>query len=634
MECLKRETAIESQDKSVNYIFFGLLFVLLSFLHIYQIFLIEDGSALYRTFYIIYAIGQCLLEVGVLTLIGNYLVKRSPKILNPVFILLTFLLFIIHALDFPLVRLFDWSIWYVLDFVFAESSTNFIEMLHASNVSIQTWLIGGIIGLLLPILGIVFFQITHSIAQKRPLNFSYRSAALISLTTILFLSMFDFKTCKLMTPHQEARFLKALPWKSTLFTAPYPTVALKKTLRLPPGEKEVLKTLDTYSYNPSKTPNIFLFVIESLREDYIRPDTAPTLSKFRKENTSFDLSLASSNTTSYSWFSLFHARYPLYWGKMKYTGGALPLKILKRAGYKIHVYTSTCFTYYQMAEMLFGENRMVVDTFHTFGNEETVQTYESDAKCLQKLQQDMEFYKNETGHLFLVFFDSTHFDYSWPRKESFEFLPVDDQINYLKIAFSKVDIDRIKNRYCNAIFYVDTLFQSFSKKLKMMLSGDEAVIIVTGDHGEEFFEEGHLFHLSSLNKMQTGVPIYYKFGQNTPLFYSKLTSHVDIFPTILDYVFESPIFAEFFDGESIFREKTRPFAITACYNASRAPYEFSIHNGKSKCILRFFNHRDIFQSRLLQVISKRNVKDEPLSFEVAEIEEEFGGAFEYLCHFQ
>jgi hypothetical protein len=164
-----------------------------------------------------------------------------------------------------------------------------------------------------------------------------------------------------------------------------------------------------------------------------------------------------------------------------------------------------------------------------------------------------------------------------------------------------------------------------------MTTGEEAIAVVTGDHGEEFFEDGHLFHLSSLNKMQTHVPLYYKFGENNPKDLAvKLTSHVDIFPTILDYLFDGPLFAQFFDGESIFREKKRPFAITARYNASRTPYEFFVHNGQNKCIFRFLNQRNIFHSHALQVLSKKNKTDESVAFELGGIEDEFKPAFEYL----
>ena len=102
-------------QRTVNYVYFGILFVFLAFLHVYQIFLIDDDSFFHRAFYIIYAVGQCFVEVGALVLLGNFFVRKFPKSLNPIFIVLTFILFLIHIADFPLVRIMDMSIWYVLD---------------------------------------------------------------------------------------------------------------------------------------------------------------------------------------------------------------------------------------------------------------------------------------------------------------------------------------------------------------------------------------------------------------------------------------------------------------------------------------------------------------------------------------
>ena len=91
---------------------------------------------------------------------------------------------------------------------------------------------------------------------------------------------------------------------------PFPTIALKQTLKSPPQEEGILKSLATHALTPFKTTEYFLFMIENLREDYICPEIAPNFSKFPDENISFDLAFAASNTTNYSWFSLFHARYP------------------------------------------------------------------------------------------------------------------------------------------------------------------------------------------------------------------------------------------------------------------------------------------------------------------------------------
>jgi len=624
------------ENRHVNYVYFAILFVFLSFLHIYQIFLIDEGSGIHRTFYILYAVGQCVLEVGVLVLIGNFLVKRFPKILNPLFILFTFVLFLVHIIDFPLLRIMDISIWYGLDFIFDESLENFIEILHATNIPIKNWIMGGIAILILPVLGVLFFQLTGIVARKKPFNFSYASAALIMLAIFFFFFMFDFKTGKLASLGDDSRFLKALPWKTTLFAKPYPILPVKGALKAIPSEEECLQRLSRESFGTARRPNIFLFVIESLREDFITPENSPFFSRLREDSLSFDYATSATTCTQGSWFSLFQARYPFYWGKMRpgqWSLGSLPLYILKQAGYKIHLYSAASFGFYNMDEMLFGKERYLPDTMHLCSRNGTEEPYESDAEVFAQLQKDMELMKNKEGQVFLVFLDSTHFDYSWPKRDSLQFTPVVEQIDYLKVACSKENIEGIKNRYRNAIYYLDGLFGQFQKKLETMAHGDRAMIVVTGDHGEEFYEQGQIFHASHLSDMQTHVPIYFSLRRGANPFIpprQRFCSHLDIFPTILDHVFGDDRFASYFDGESTFRQRKRPFVVSARYNASRPPFEFLVHNGENKLLMRFVNRRDIYQSRALQVLGKKTMSDEAVEYDLASLEEEFGAALSDL----
>ena len=92
---------------------------------------------------------------------------------------------------------------------------------------------------------------------------------------------------------------------------------------------------------------------------------------------------------------------------------------------------------------------------------------------------------------------------------------------------------------------------------------DEAVIVFTGDHGEEFREEGKLFHASNLNLYQTSVPIYYKLGsKEAPKSQIRLSSHVDIFPTILHHVDGSDRLAQYFDGQSLLLDQSPRFTFS------------------------------------------------------------------------
>lgn len=614
-------------QRSANYIFFGILFAVLSFLHIYQIFLVSAGSFLHRCFYSIYAVGQCFLEVSALLMVGHFLVRKYPKTFHPFFIFSTFVLFMVHLFDFPLVRIMGWSIWYVLDFLAAESLENFIEMLLASNITLQTWFVIGVAAFLLPVVGVFFFRFTDQIAQKRAVKISYPWLATSMLAVATFLSLFDFRAGTVISSDDDSYFLRALPWKTTLFTEPFPMVAMSGKMRSPLDKKQDIAHLDL---STTQKPPLFLFVIESLRADHITPEIAPSLAAFQKEQVSFNRSFSGANGSQNSWYSIFHARYPFDW-QYDTVSGSLPLQILKKAGYKIHIYSSARLAYYQMENILFGKKKYLVDTFFDASHGGTCPAHQSDQECMDKLLADMKQYDLNEGHLFVVFFDSTHFDYSWPRSQSSSFGPIVDQINYFKIAFNQENLIGIRNRYCNAIFYLDGLFSRFWSEIQSHPVKDKAAIVVTGDHGESFYEDGHLFHASNLSRVQTRVPILMRFGSNS-LTYDKnrLTSHVDIFPSILNYVFQKSVTLSAFDGESIFEPRKNPFVITARYNASRPPYEFAIHADTAKVIARFPHEKEITKSRFLYIVGKKQLDDTPLSYDIQALQQEFAPAFDYL----
>ena len=163
------------------------------------------------------------------------------------------------------------------------------------------------------------------------------------------------------------------------------------------------------------------------------------------------------------------------------------------------------------------------------------------------------------------------------------------------------------------------------KKLESLPGGEDAVVVFTGDYGEEFFEQEHIFHASNLSSMQIHVPLYFRLGahRNNP---RQMASHLDIFPTILDHVLGHPHFASWFDGESILRPAKKNFALATRYNGSRSPCEFLIHTGKEHLIARF-NKKNV---SALEIISHRDDKDQPLEIKLDQIESNFKLPLEML----
>ena len=60
------------------------------------------------------------------------------------------------------------------------------------------------------------------------------------------------------------------------------------------------------------------------------------------------------------------------------------------------------------------------------------------------------------------------------------------------------------------------------------------IVIVTGDHGEEFYERGRLAHRGALNDEQTRVPFILSIPGQQGREIASLTSHLDVVPTLLE----------------------------------------------------------------------------------------------------
>ncbi len=394
----------------------------------------------------------------------------------------------------------------------------------------------------------------------------------------------------------------------------------------------MLAAVDILAATPlTKRPNIYLFVIESLRADFINPEGAPHLSQFRDDHIHYDASHSNANGTHPSWFSIFHSQFSLFWKKYKtekWAMGSPPLDLLRKWGYKVRIYTSAQLGYYGMEKVLFGQNLQLIDSYQTFHHGTSKQPWETDAEAVETLQKDLaENPELREGQVCIVFWDSTHFDYSWPKHKTAQFSPFAKEFAYFNAIQSKKNIGLIKNRYRNAVHYVDSLFGQFWQNLP---NKEESIVVVTGDHAEEFFEHGHLFHNSHLVDEQTHIPLFFKLGTTKQTPPRSIACPMDIFPTIIDAISGQTL--PFAEGQSLLRPSSWPYALIARFNGGRTPYEFCIHNGRNKLIAQF-DSSPIFTSQELKIRSLSTCKDKAADCALnveSWIEKEFPGALDRL----
>lgn len=594
------------QKGEINYLYFICFLIFLSILSLSHFFHWEHSQKGISLFFLLYALGQALLEVSIFALLANILKRWAPRWIYFSFIGSSFILMLLHFTHFIMVRLMDASLGYIFKFFFGSGIDHLIAGLQALNMNCTMIAIILATFLLIPIAGLGFYWLTHSLAKRKPLNVSLNQIALSIgiITTTLF--VLDLIAHPFLNRSIYSKYQKILPLGTTFLS---PTLTHFSLLHsLPPfrDENETLQSLPQMTL--PHLPNIYCFVIETFRNDYL--DAAPNLTAFGNEHIQFKRSFANANSTHLSWFAIFHADLPLYWASMRdaWSKGSIPLQLLKKLGYKISVYSSADLRFFNMDKLIFGNGRNLADKIEEYSLHWNLEPFERDALAFEALKRDLA----PEGQVYLIFLDSTHSEYSFPKDFPLKYEPISKEIDYLTIGPKSPELELIKNRYRNAIAYIDQSMGHFFNILKERQLYDDAIIAITGDHGEEFFEEGALFHATHLNSYQTAVPILLKFPSKEWIPQTEEATHIDLFPSILHYLTKQSDLSPLFDGRSVFSLDRIPFRMAVLQNGPDTPLEFYLEKSDLKLKARFVNPakleiielQGLLQSDILLPLSK------------------------------
>jgi hypothetical protein len=330
----------------------------------------------------------------------------------------------------------------------------------------------------------------------------------------------------------------------------------------------------------SRRPDIFFFVVETLRNDALRAETTPFLWRWRDEECQpLQQTWAASNATHLSWFSMFSGRLPVFWDDGRQRGGAALLPAtLRRGGYRVEARMVSDFDYMEMLRTNFGQPHQIdlLEYLNESSREHIFKTPEREVRMLDRVRTSVQG-RPAGGGFWITAFDSPHYPYKWG--DGFE-PPVTDYEKdpMFPVQPSADEVRGILHRYWNSVAWVDRQLEGFMAFLKAQNRYDDAIIIVTGDHGEEFKEQGSWFHCSALNPMQTNVPILIKWPKNMgrgPLV--KQASHLDLLPSLFDAVgMEEKTWADL-PGQSLLHPQDRSIVITTHYAGK---------NGEAMLLLR------------------------------------------------
>ena len=278
-----------------------------------------------------------------------------------------------------------------------------------------------------------------------------------------------------------------------------------------------------------KTPyNIVWLTSESLRHDMVDQRIMPNTFAFAQENSWLKSHYSGGNGTRMGMFTQFYGLYGSYWFDILHQRTSpLLLDTLKANRYDMMAYTSSGFSYPEFNSTIFAGF-----TAEQLQEYSVRPGWQADRKNTDDLIDYIHSAKNSDHPFFaFMFFESAHANYYFPESAVIEPDYLED-FDYLSVDIAE-EIHRIKNRYINSAHYLDTRLGLVFDALKAEGLYDNTIVVVTGDHGEEFMEKGRWGHNSTFVQQQIRVPMIIHIPFTSASIRTDMTSHLDMPATLL-----------------------------------------------------------------------------------------------------
>jgi hypothetical protein len=307
-----------------------------------------------------------------------------------------------------------------------------------------------------------------------------------------------------------------------------------------------------------KPCNLVMLVAESWRADMVDPNIMPATWAFAHRASWFRRHYSGGHETRMALFGMFYGLYGPYWFAFKdeCRGPAL-LDVLRQRDYQMFVYSTMTFTYPEFDRTIFAS--LPKSQLHVF--DANGMTWQRDRQCTSRMLAAIEARDRSRPFFAFMFFDSPHARYYFPDECAIR-KPYLETVNYATLD-TKRDIGLIRNRYVNACNHLDTQLQRVLAYLESKGLLDSTVILVAGDHGEQFMEQGHWGHAGGFEEGEIRTPLILHVPGRAPQQVTRMTSHLDVPATLLPLLGVTNPAEDYSFGHSLLGPVRRDYAIAS-----------------------------------------------------------------------
>lgn len=275
--------------------------------------------------------------------------------------------------------------------------------------------------------------------------------------------------------------------------------------------------------------NIVWMVAESLAAPMLTEEIMPATWTFSQKSNHYMNHYSGGNGTRMAVFTMFYGLYGNYWFPfMNEQRPPVLIKLLMDNHYQIELFTSAAFTYPEFDKTVFAR----VSKEHLHEGASGLDGWENDRINVSSIIDFLEKRDHSKPFMTFMFFESPHAPYNFPPESVIRPDYLKD-FNYATTNIKK-NIMQIKNRYINSCRHLDTQIERVLKSLDENSLLDSTIVIITGDHGQEFMEHGKWGHNSAFTEEQIRVPLILRVPGQNPQHITRMTSHLDLPATVLN----------------------------------------------------------------------------------------------------
>jgi hypothetical protein len=226
------------------------------------------------------------------------------------------------------------------------------------------------------------------------------------------------------------------------------------------------------------------------------------------------------------------------------------------------MFTSAKFSYPEFDKTIFA--RLPKSQLHDDSETTGAEGWQKDRQNVAKMLDFLKTRDPNRPFMTFMFFESPHARYYFPPENIIrpDYLK---EFNYATVNLNR-DIQLIKNRYINSCNHLDSQFAVILDYLKKSNLLDDTIVIITGDHGEEFMEKGRWGHNSAFTEEQTRPPLIFWVPGEKPRTETRLSSHLDIPVTVMSRLGITNPPSDYSLGFNLLGSNYRKFTVISGWN--------------------------------------------------------------------